>query len=255
MATETLQQDAQTQTRDADEFASLLNRALSREPSARHGTSEFRQSSGRAGARGYQPHQIRRARHDRGDDCAAGQETFAQMNEIMHAPEFQQLEGAWRGMKYLVFQSETDAMLKIRVDECLEGRALPAPAALSERRLGPEPLFKKVYEEEFGQLGGQPMAADRRLQLQSSAERRPIAARPQQDRRRRARAVLRRCGLDLDGMDSWNELMNPRDLSKLFDTPEYAAWRSCAIPTTRVMSPLYAARARPVAIRRQDRAC
>ena len=28
------------------------------------------------------------------------------------------------------------------------------------------------------------------------------------------------------GMDSWNELMNPRDLSKLFDTPEYAAWRS-----------------------------
>src|SRR5271167_253472 len=39
----------------------------------------------------------------------------AQMNEIIHAPEFQQIEGAWRGLAYLVFQSETDAMLKIRV--------------------------------------------------------------------------------------------------------------------------------------------
>src|SRR3974390_1476219 len=38
-----------------------------------------------------------------------------QMNEIMHAPVFQQIESAWRGLKYLVFQSETDAMLKIRV--------------------------------------------------------------------------------------------------------------------------------------------
>ena len=27
------------------------------------------------------------------------------------------------------------------------------------------------------------------------------------------------------GMDTWNELMNPRDIGKVFDTPEYAAWK------------------------------
>src|SRR5579862_3105586 len=39
----------------------------------------------------------------------------AQMNEVLHAPEFQQLESAWRGLAYLVFNSETDATLKIRI--------------------------------------------------------------------------------------------------------------------------------------------
>jgi len=65
--------------------------------------------------RGYQRHQIRRARPIGEMIAQLDKKLSAQMNEIMHAPEFQQLEGAWRGLKYLVFQSETDAMLKIRV--------------------------------------------------------------------------------------------------------------------------------------------
>ena len=80
----------------------------------------------------------------------------AQMNEILHAPEFQQLESAWRGLHYVVFNSETDATLKIRVMNVSKTRAVPQPAALSRRTWDQSPLFKKVYEAEFGQLGGEP---------------------------------------------------------------------------------------------------
>ena len=66
----------------------------------------------------------------------------AQMNEILHAPEFQQIESAWRGLNYLVFNSETDATLKIRVMNVSQERALSQPQALSRRALGPEPAVQ-----------------------------------------------------------------------------------------------------------------
>ena len=67
----------------------------------------------------------------------------AQMNAIMHAPEFQQIEGAWRGLKYLVFQSETDAMLKIRVMNVSKSELYRHLRQYSERRLGPEPAVQE----------------------------------------------------------------------------------------------------------------
>src|SRR5260370_36661314 len=108
-----------------------------------YGTSEFRQNSGRAGARGYQPHQIRRARHDRGDDCAAGQETF-RADERDHARagiSATRRRLAWNEIPGVPVRDRRDA--QDPRDECLEGRALPAPAALSERRLGPEPAVQE----------------------------------------------------------------------------------------------------------------
>src|SRR5512135_2232955 len=38
-----------------------------------------------------------------------------QLNQVMHEPEFQKLEGSWSGLKYLMDNSETGTMLKIRV--------------------------------------------------------------------------------------------------------------------------------------------
>lgn len=38
-----------------------------------------------------------------------------QVNLILHHSDFQQLEGAWRGLHYMVNHTETDEMLKIRV--------------------------------------------------------------------------------------------------------------------------------------------
>ena len=80
----------------------------------------------------------------------------AQMNEILHAPEFQKLESAWRGLHYLVFNSETDATLKIRVMNVGKTELYRNLKLYPGARWDQSPLFKKIYEQEFGQLGGEP---------------------------------------------------------------------------------------------------
>ena len=76
-----------------------------------------------------------------------------QLNEVLHHPTFQKLEGSWRGLKYLISQSETSAMLKIRVMN------VSKKDLLRDLQRAPEfdqsALFKKVYEEEFGVFGGE----------------------------------------------------------------------------------------------------
>src|SRR5277367_4162306 len=75
----------------------------------------------------------------------------AQMNEVLHAPEFQQLESAWRGLHYLVFNSETDATLKIRVLNVGKSELYRNMKLFPGARWDQSPLFKKIYEQEFGQ--------------------------------------------------------------------------------------------------------
>lgn len=150
----------------------------------------------------------------------------AQMNEILHNETFQQIESSWRGLNYLVMNSETDAQLKIRVMNASKTELHRNLKLFPGARWDQSPLFKKLYEQEFGQLGGEPygclvgdyyfshQAPDvqllRDLSKVAAAGHAPFFA-----------------GADptLMGMDSWTELMNPRDISKLFDTPEYAAWK------------------------------
>lgn len=150
-----------------------------------------------------------------------------QINEILHAPEFQEVEGAWRGLHYLVFNSETDAMLKIRVmnvskDE-LYSHLRQYPSAAWDQ----SPLFKKIYEEEFGQLGGQPYGALIGDYYFSHKARDVTLLRDLSKIAASAHApFISAADPTLMGMDSWTELSNPRDLSKVFDTPDYAAWKS-----------------------------
>jgi type VI secretion system protein ImpC len=84
------------------------------------------------------------------------QKLTAQMNEILHAPEFQAIESAWRGLHYLVFNSETDANLKIRVMNVSKTELYRNLRLYPDARWDQSPLFKQVYEYEFGQLGGEP---------------------------------------------------------------------------------------------------
>jgi type VI secretion system protein ImpC len=151
----------------------------------------------------------------------------AQMNEIMHAPEFQQIESVWRGLKYLLFQSETDAILKIRVMNASKVELQQSLLQFRDAIWDQSPLFKSVYEEEYGRLGGEPYGcligdyyfnrteADvellRDLSHIAAAAHAPFIA---------------AADSALVGVGSWNELMKPRDFIALFDTPEYAAWRS-----------------------------
>ena len=79
-----------------------------------------------------------------------------QVNQIIHHEEFQKLEGAWRGLHHLVTNTETDTLLKIKV--------LPISKKEISRNLkrfkgiawDQSPLFKRIYEEEYGQFGGEP---------------------------------------------------------------------------------------------------
>src|SRR5215470_13076233 len=154
------------------------------------------------------------------------QKLTAQMNEILHAPEFQQIEGSWRGLHHLVFNSETDAQLKIRVMNVSKNELYRNLRLYPGARWDQSPLFKKVYEQEFGQLGGEPYGC---LVADYYFSHLPTDVQLLRDLSKIAAAahapMFAGAEPTLMGMDNWTELMNPRDLSKLFDTPEYAAWK------------------------------
>jgi type VI secretion system protein ImpC len=154
------------------------------------------------------------------------QKLTVQMNEILHAPEFQQLEGAWRGLHYLCFNSETDANLKIRVMNVGKTELYRNLRLYPDAKFDQSPLFKQIYESEFGQLGGQPYGC---LIGDYSFSHAPTDVQLLRDLSRVAASAhapfFAGAHPHLLGMDSWNELMNPRDLGKVFDTPEYAAWK------------------------------
>ena len=150
-----------------------------------------------------------------------------QVNEILHHPDFQQLESAWRGLHYLVNNTETDEMLKIRVMNISKKDMHKTLRKFKGTAWDQSPIFKKVYEEEFGQFGGEPfgsLVADYHFDhsppdVELLGEMSKIAAAAHAP-------LITGANPTLFQMDSWSELANPRDLTKIFQTPEYAAWRS-----------------------------
>lgn len=150
----------------------------------------------------------------------------AQINEIIHDEEFQKLESAWRGLKYLVYNSETDSNLKIRFMNVSKNELYRTLRLYPDAKWDQSPLFKQVYEYEFGQLGGEPFGcligdyhfSHLPTDVQLLRDLSKVAASAHAPFLAGAEATLM-------GMDSWNELSNPRDIGKIFDTPEYAAWK------------------------------
>ena len=150
-----------------------------------------------------------------------------QVNEILHHEDFQKLEGSWRGLHYLVNNTETDTMLKIRVMNVTKKDLQKTLKRFKGASWDQSPVFKKLYEEEYGQLGGEPFACvvtdyyfDHSPQdVETLGELGKIGAACHAP-------VITAAAPTLFGMETWQELGNPRDLSKIFSTPEYAAWRS-----------------------------
>ena len=149
----------------------------------------------------------------------------SQMNEIMHNEEFQKLEGSWRGLHHLVKNSLTGTQLKIRVMSVTKKDLLKD----FERALefDQSALFKKIYEEEYGTFGGAPYGAligdyefgnhpqDMAL-LESMSQVAAAAHAP----------FLSAASSELFGWDTFSEMNEVRDVSKIFDRAEYAKWRS-----------------------------
>src|SRR5437899_1309014 len=150
-----------------------------------------------------------------------------QVNLIMHHKAFQEVESAWRGLNYLVTNTETDEMLKIRVLNISKadlGRTLKRFKGVAWDQ---SPLFKKLYEAEYGQFGGEPFGC---LVGDYYFDHTPPDAELVGQMAQVAAAAhcpfIAGVAPSLMGMDSWQELGNPRDLTKIFQTAEYAPWRS-----------------------------
>src|SRR5271169_1741431 len=148
-----------------------------------------------------------------------------QLNAIMHHPKFTALEGSWRGLHYLVMNSETSTSLKLRVLNLPKrelSRDLQRAVEFDQSQ-----LFKKIYENEFGTPGGEPYGAMigdyewtnhpddlETLRLMSNISAGAFAP------------FISAAGAGMFGFDSWTELSKPRDLAKIFDTVEFTKWRS-----------------------------
>ncbi|MEO8026500.1 MAG: type VI secretion system contractile sheath large subunit [Bryobacteraceae bacterium] len=148
-----------------------------------------------------------------------------QLNEILHHESFQKLEGSWRGLKYMLDQSETGAMLKIKMFN------VNKKELLRDLQRAPEfdqsALFKKVYEEEYGIFGGAPFAGligD--YQFGKGPEDIELLERISQTAAAAHAPFLTGAGPEFFNLEGYTSLDAPRDLGKIFDTTEYAKWKS-----------------------------
>ncbi|MGP0021625.1 MAG: type VI secretion system contractile sheath large subunit [Candidatus Sulfotelmatobacter sp.] len=147
-----------------------------------------------------------------------------QLNEVLHNPAFQKLEGTWRGLKYLLDQSETGTQLKIRVLNASK------KDLLRDLQRAPEfdqsAMFKKVYEEEYGLFGGEPFGAlvgD--YEFSKHPEDLELLEKVSQVAAAAHAPFLSAASSELLNMDSFTNLDQPRDIGKIFDSTEYAKWK------------------------------
>ncbi|MCU0914224.1 MAG: type VI secretion system contractile sheath large subunit [Planctomycetes bacterium] len=150
-----------------------------------------------------------------------------QINAIMHHEDFQRLEATWRGLHHLVTNTETDEMLKIRVLNVSKKELSKTVKKFKGVAWDQSPLFKKIYEAEYGMFGGEPYgcligdyyfdhcATDVEI-LNGMAQIAAAAHAP----------FISAAAPSLMNMETWQEVGNPTNLTKQLQTPDYAPWRS-----------------------------
>ncbi len=149
----------------------------------------------------------------------------AQLNDIMHHEEFQKLEGSWRGLNYLVMNSETSAQLKIRVMNANKKELLKDLEKAAE--FDQSALFKKVYEDEFGTFGGAPFGAllgD--YEFGNNPQDMALLEKISQVAAAAHAPFISAAASSLFGWGEFSDLTEVRDLAKIFDRAEYLKWRS-----------------------------
>jgi type VI secretion system protein ImpC len=150
-----------------------------------------------------------------------------QINLVIHHPDFQKLEGTWRGLSYLVNNTETDEQLKIRVLNLSKKDLRKIIKKFKGTAWDQSPLFKKFYEDEYGTPGGEPFGCligdyyfdhtPQNVEILEGMTKIAAAAHA---------PFISAADPGLMNMDTWQELGNPRDLTKILQTAEYAPWRS-----------------------------
>ncbi|MEO8032562.1 MAG: type VI secretion system contractile sheath large subunit [Gemmatimonadota bacterium] len=148
-----------------------------------------------------------------------------QLNEVMHNPEFQKLEGTWRGLRYLLANSETSEMLKIKILNVPKKELLRDLQRAAE--FDQSALFKKVYEEEFGVFGGSPFGAlvgD--YEFNKSGQDIELLEKIAQVAAAAHAPFITATSPEMLSLESFTQIDAPRDLAKVFDTTEYAKWKA-----------------------------
>jgi type VI secretion system protein ImpC len=152
-------------------------------------------------------------------------EISRQLSAVMSHPDFQKLEATWRGLSFLIHNTETGTRLKLRV----------FPAAMAELQkdlsraveFDQSQLFKKLYEDEYGTFGGTPYSmiiVDHEFTqtnqdmdfLENLASVAAAAHAP----------MISSASPRMFGMGSFTQLGNPRDMAKVFESSDYVKWRS-----------------------------
>ena len=150
-----------------------------------------------------------------------------QINLIIHHEDFQGVESAWRGLHHLVNNTETDEMLKIRVLNISKKDLGKTLKKFKGTAWDQSPIFKKMYEEEYGQFGGEPygcLVGD--YHFDHSPQDVALLGEMAKVSAASHAPFITGVAPSTMQMDTWQELSNPRDLTKIFQTPEYAGWQS-----------------------------
>lgn len=148
-----------------------------------------------------------------------------QLDEILHNTKFQELEGSWRGLHFLVSNSETSTHLKLRLLNISKHDLLKDLEKAVE--FDQSSLFKKIYEEEYGTFGGSPYSC---LVCDYYFGRTPQDVEFLEKVSGVAAAAhapfIAAASPSLFDMDSFEKLGVPRDLSKIFESVELTKWKS-----------------------------
>jgi len=156
---------------------------------------------------------------------AIDEKLSTQLAAIMHHPNFQKLEGTWRGLNYLVMNSETSAMLKLKVLNVSKRELFNDVDKAVE--FDQSQIFKKLYENEFGTPGGEPYGAligD--YEFINHPEDIDLLGKMSNVAAAAFCPFVAAADPRLMGFDNWQELTKPRDLEKIFMAIEYTKWKS-----------------------------
>ncbi|MFG6469325.1 type VI secretion system contractile sheath large subunit [Roseateles sp. BYS87W] len=149
----------------------------------------------------------------------------AQLSEILHHAEFQKLESTWTGLHYLCKQTSTGAGMKIQVLNASKRELVRDFKTAVD--FDQSALFKKVYEEEFGTFGGAPFGTlIGAYDIGRGAEDLYFVEQMSHVAAAAHAPFISAASPELFGLDGFTDLGKPRDLSKVFDTVDYAKWKS-----------------------------
>lgn len=159
--------------------------------------------------------------------CIAGMDRALslQLSKIMHHAEFQRLEAVWRGLEYLVSRTPVSPLIKIRVLHATKDEVLRSLQRVPE--FYESVLFKKLYDEEFTIIGGEPYAVlvgdyyfgsgREDVELLDSLSNVAAAAHV---------SFLAGASPEMFLLDDFTELNRPRDIAKVFDSAFHSRWRA-----------------------------